>query len=138
MTKGKKHVISTLTYHFFTSLPEIFFNLAKRNNCFTRSFHAFSFESEFAGGGARSRGARCSLKKNWKHPGNFWLNTFALATDFFFKRGRSKYLQNRVLTGGTVFSLILRAGSTTAIAVKRQGRKGYLTRGAYVDISKLY
>ena len=63
---------------------------------------------------------------------------FALATDFFFKRGRSKYLQNRVLTGGTVFSLILIAGSTTAITVKRQEKKGYLTRGTYVDISKLY
>ena len=73
--------------------------------------------------------------------GAVWIrrkNTFALATDFFFKRGRSKYLQNRVLTGGTVFSLILIAGSTTAITVKRQGKKGYLTRGTYVDISKLY
>ena len=47
-------------------------------------------------------------------------NIFALATDFFFKIGRSKYLQNRVLTGGTVFSLIWKAGCTTAITVKRQ------------------
>ena len=63
MTK-KKHVNSTLTYHFFfTSLPEIFFNLAKRNNCFTRSFHAFSFESEFAGGRAFARGPLFSKKK---------------------------------------------------------------------------
>ena len=68
----------------------------------------------------------------------FCENIFALATDFFFKRGRSKYLQNRVLTGGTVFSLIWKAGCTTAITVKRQGKKGYLTRGTYVDISKLY
>ena len=60
MTKGKKHVISTLTYH---SLPEIFFSLAKRNNCFTRSFHAFSFESEFAGGRAFARGPLFSKKK---------------------------------------------------------------------------
>ena len=65
MTKGKKHVISTLTYHFFTSLPEIFFNFAKRNNCFTRSFHAFSFESEFAGGRAFARGP-LFLKKRRK------------------------------------------------------------------------
>ena len=47
-------------------------------------------------------------------------NIFALATDFFFNIGRSKYLQNRVLTGGTVFSLIWKAGCTTAITVKRQ------------------
>ena len=48
---------------FFTSLPEIFFNLENRNNCFTRSFHAFSFESEFAGGRAFARGPLFSKKK---------------------------------------------------------------------------
>ena len=48
---------------FFTSLPEIFYNFAKRNNCFTRSFHAFSFESEFAGGRAFARGPLFSKKK---------------------------------------------------------------------------
>ena len=33
-------------------------------------------------------------------------NTFALATDFFFKIGRSKYLQNRVLTAEQSFPFI--------------------------------
>ena len=56
---------------FFTSLPEIFFNLAKRNNCFTRSFHAFSFESEFAGGRAFARGPL--LKKKRKKEKKKWI-----------------------------------------------------------------
>ena len=46
-------------------------------------------------------------------------NIFALATDFFFKIGRSKYFQNRVLTVGTVFSRDRYAECTTAITVRK-------------------
>ena len=52
------------TYIFFSvsALPFLF-QLRKRNNCFTRSFHAFSFESEFAGGRAFARGPLFFKKK---------------------------------------------------------------------------
>ena len=70
MKKGRKHVTSTLTYNCFSvsALPFLF-QLRKRNNCFTRSFHAFSFESEFAGGRAFARGPLFFKKRERKKKG---------------------------------------------------------------------
>ena len=55
--------ISILFFSFSVSFP---FQHRKRNNCFTRSFHAFSFEPEFAGGRAFARGPLFSKKKGKK------------------------------------------------------------------------
>ena len=70
MKKGRKHVFSTLTKNisilFFSFSVSFPFQHRKRNNCFTRTFHAFSFESEFAGGRAFARGPLFFKKKEKK------------------------------------------------------------------------
>ena len=68
--KGKETCIfDTYKKHFYFIFQfQRFFSFQhrKRNNCFTRSFHAFSFESEFAGGRAFARGPLFSKKKKEK------------------------------------------------------------------------